>query len=335
MPALEALELIHRWPGYTANDDFDGDNVELFRRASRIRATPELAAFAQRHGITHDNLYDHYAKLPSKLIDLVVLRSERFMGGRAKRLKCPDTAKAALVRGEVDRINAIYARHRFDGLPQPQVRRIFNGADADGFAFNKGGRLYGDFQNISRAQRKDALIDGQLVVELDLKASHLTILYGITNTPMPEGDPYHIEGLPRPVVKALVTRMIGLSHTKLTRWSAENKEDLLAQLEDEHPMDPKTFNKLYPIRATTEKVLERHPVLHRLCPNKLDWADLQFVESEVLISAILRLGEEYDIPALPVHDSIIVPREAAKLGHTSLAEAFETITGRIPMIEMK
>lgn len=250
-------------------------------------------------------------------------------------LNCPDTKKTASIRNVVGRINAIYSRHRFDLLPQPQVYRLFNCADLESFDFNKGGRLYGDFQNVSRPQRKHALIDGQTVAELDLKASHLTILYGITNTPMSEGDPYHIYGLFRPVVKALVTRMMGLGHTKLVRWSEESRELLLDELSDGHHMDAKTFNKLYPIKASTQKVLECHPVLDQLCPDQLDWADLQFLESEVLISAVLRLGEEYDIPALPVHDSIIVPANAAQLGRTCLAEAFKKITGQMPMIEMK
>lgn len=335
VPALVSAGMIDVRVGYTAWDDFDGDSVVLFRRATRMRATPALMAMAQRYGISPDNLTDHYHKITPKLTRLVVLRAGNHAGGKGKTLRYPDTEKASSKEREVERINAIYSRHQFEGLPQPQVYRLFNCADSEGFDFNKGGRLYGEFQNTSKERRKDVTIDGQPVVELDLKASHLTALYGITKTPMPEGDPYAVEGLPRAVVKGVVTAMIGLGHTDLTRWSSKSKAILLADLGREQPLDAKTFSRRYPARMVAEKVLKQHPVLHHLSPNTLDWADLQFLEGEVLVKVILRLGEEHDIPALPVHDSIIVPKDAAEIARACLGATFKAVTGQMPMIEMK
>jgi hypothetical protein len=335
VPALVTAGLIDVFVGFTAWSDFDGDSVQLFRRATRMRATPALMAMAQRHGISSDNLTDHYHKLTPKLTRLVVLRAGNYAGGKGKTLRYPNTEKAASIESEVERINAIFSGHHFEGLPQPQVYRLFNCADAEGFAFNKGGRLYGEFQNTSREQRKAATIDGQPVVELDLKASHLTALYGVTKRTMPDGDPYAIEGLPRAVVKGAITAMIGLGHTALTRWSSKSKANLLADLGTEQLLDAKTFSRRYPARMVAEKVLKRHPVLHHLAPNTLDWADLQFLESEVLVKVILQLGEEHGIPALPVHDSIIVPMEAAEVAQTCLGATFKAVTGQMPLIEMK
>lgn len=332
--ALEAIGLIDRRMGYKGVDDWEGEVYEAYRRATRLRATPELIAMAQRHGIHNDNLPDHYLKLRAMISAPVVLKAGNHPGGKGKMLKVPKTAKAVSVKGEVERINAIYDRHHFERLPQPQVYRLFNCADAEDFAFNKGGRLYGHFQSISSEQRKDVLIDGQPVVELDVKASHLTVLHGITNTPMPEGDLYDIQGVPRAVVKAVVTIMMGRGRTDLSKWSSRSKEDLLIKLGGEQPMDPKVFGKLYPMKATVTKVLNRHPVLRHLELRRLDWGDLQYLESQVLVATILELGEEYDIPALPVHDSIIVPKEAANLSHTCLAKTFEKFTGQIPEIKM-
>lgn len=331
---LEAIGLIDRRMGYKGVDDWEGEIYEAYRRATRLRATPGLVAMALHHGIHRDNLADHYLKLRAKITAPVVLKAGNYPGGKGKRLKVPNTAQAASIRGEVERINAIYDRHQFEGLPQPQVYRLFNCADEEGFSFNKGGRLYGDFQSISPEQRKDVRIDGQPVVELDLKASHLTVLHGITNTPMPEGDLYDIQGLPRAVVKAVVTIMMGRGRTDLSKWSARNKEELLIKLSDEQPMDPKVFGKLYPMKATATKVLNRHPVLSHLAAGRLDWADLQYLESQVLVATILELGEKHGIPALPVHDSIIVPRKATELSHTCLARTFERISGQIPKIKM-
>lgn len=334
MACLEALGLVDRKKGYKAIEDFEGP-IEDYRRATRIRATPALVEIAQRHGISPDNLHDHYVKRRAKLTAPLELRADKQGSQRGRILSCPDTAKAAELRQQVERINAIYGRHRFEGMPEPVVRRTFNCANSEGFDFNKGGRLYGDFQDMSREARRNIRINEQPVVELDLKASQLTILYAITKTPMPGGDPYHIDGLPRSVVKALVTAMIGLGHNNITRWSTESKKRLMDELGGDQPMTSKTFGKFYPIRATGAKVLRRHPVLYHLSPGKLDWADLQFIESEVLISAILQLGEECGIPALPIHDSIIVPKTDVVIGRMCLSGAFNRKVRRNPVIELK
>lgn len=333
---LRCLGLIDLYLGFTAWDDFDGDPVQLYRRSTRIRATPALIAIAQRHGITSANLPDHYHKRTPKLTRLVVLRTGKYAGEQGRTLKCPDTEQATTVRIQVERINAIYAGHDFGDLPQPQVYRGFNCADAEGFAFNKGGRLYWGYQNLESEQRRQVTINGQQAVELDLKASQLTILYGVTGTPMPEGDPYAIEGLPRGVIKGVVTAMIGLGHPKLRQWPTKTKAKLLVELGDgQKPMNPKTFGKRYPAKAMAAKVLKHHPVLHHLSQGRLDWADLQFFESEVMIAAILELGEEYGIPALPVHDSLIVPQDAAEIAQGCLSRAFREIAGVMPRIVAK
>ncbi|VDS09898.1 hypothetical protein PARHAE_03106 [Paracoccus haematequi] len=334
MDSLEALGLVDRKKGYKAIEDFEGP-IEDYRRATRIRATPALVEHAQRHGITHDNINDHYIKRKAKLSAPLELRAGKQSDQRGRILSCPSTAKATELRQQVERINAIYARHSFAGMPEPVVRRTFNCADSEGFDFNKGGRLWGDFQNMSPEARKNIRINGQPVVELDLKASQLTILYAITKTRMPDGDPYHIDGMPRSVVKAIVTAMIGLGHNNITRWPTESKKRLMDELGGEQPMTSKTFGKVYPITATAAKVLKRHPVLYHLSPGKLDWADLQFIESEVLISAILQLGEDCDIPALPLHDSIIVPKKDTAIGRMCLSGAFNRKLRRNPQIEMK
>lgn len=335
MSALENFGLIERMKGFSRIEDFEGDVVAFKGWATRIRATTALLELAQRHGINAANLYDHYVKRKAALSQLVSLRGGKHREERGPILPCPDTEQVAELQQQVERINAIYSRHRFEGMPEPFVRRTFNCADSEDFGFNKGGRLYADFQGMRRASRPNIRIDGQEVVELDLKASQLTILYGITKTPMPAGDPYHIEGLPRSVVKAIVTAMIGRGNTNIKRWPSESKKRLMGELGGEQPMTSKTFGKVYPITETAAKVLKRHPVLYHLSPGKLDWADLQFIESEVLISAILQLGEDCGIPALPIHDSIIVPEKDRVIGHMCLSGAFNRKVRHTPVIEMK
>ena len=54
--------------------------------------------------------------------------------------------------------------------------------------------------------------------------------------------------------------------------------------------------------------MNRHPVLRDL--TGITSAKLQFVESKAIVATMLRLKRDHDIPALPVHDSLIVPRSA-------------------------
>ena len=81
--------------------------------------------------------------------------------------------------------------------------RTFNLGDEEGFAWNKGGRLYSDgkgsYQNIPRPERLKMTIDGESVCEIDIRASYLTILHALHRVPFyvsTEVDPYQISGIP-------------------------------------------------------------------------------------------------------------------------------------------
>jgi hypothetical protein len=67
-------------------------------------------------------------------------------------------------------------------------------------------------------------IGGEPVAELDIAASHLTLLHGLLGLPAPQGDPYEVEGLPRDVVKGWVTATIGKGSPVLRRWAKQTKE---------------------------------------------------------------------------------------------------------------
>jgi hypothetical protein len=52
-----------------------------------------------------------------------------------------------------------------------------------------------------------------------------------------------------------------------------------------------------------------------------------FMESEVLIDALLRL-EAQEVPALPIHDAVIVPDYLKEEAEDVMAEAFHQHTGQ-------
>jgi len=61
-------------------------------------------------------------------------------------------------------------------------------------------------------------IGGKEVVEIDINASYLTILHGISDHPLPNRDDlYALGGYDRVIVKAWITATIG-HHGFHTRW---------------------------------------------------------------------------------------------------------------------
>ena len=80
----------------------------------------------------------------------------------------------------------------------------------------------------------------------------------------------------------------------------------------------------YPPAALREAVLARHPILRDL--GGITWARLQFVESLIMIAAMRSLNTG-SIIALPVHDSLIVPRSARAQATEALLRAAMEVQG--------
>src|SRR5712675_1331612 len=96
----------------------------------------------------------------------------------------------------------------------------------------------------------------------------------------------------------------------ITKWSTNLKKAFSKRYrENGWVID----SKKYPVREVREKTLACHPLLGqwgtKSAPN-MPWSygHLMFSESRVIISTMLRLAREHNIPAAPVHDSLIVPR---------------------------
>jgi hypothetical protein len=105
--------------------------------------------------------------------------------------------------------------------------RIFNIGDDPGFNWDKGGRLYSlgetSYQRLNREQRARITIDGDSVIELDIRASYLTILFAICGrcAELPP-DPYDVPELSRAVVKKWVVATLG-SDGHIKRWPSEHQ----------------------------------------------------------------------------------------------------------------
>jgi len=82
-------------------------------------------------------------------------------------------------------------------------------------------------------------------------------------------------------------------------------------------------------------VLTTYPAFSHLGEPGVQWADLMFVESQAIITAMRHLMLAYAMPSYPVHDSLIVPASRAGLATTLLAHHYEFHVGVIPRLDTK
>lgn len=184
-----------------------------------------------------------------------------------------------------------------------------------GFSFDRGGRLYSagekSYQSLKGEERLKMRIDGEDVVEVDIRASYLTILYAFHRQNFDgERDPYLIPGLgaeARSAVKMFVAATIG-NGSPLQSWSNRQARDYKAKT-------GQTLRKTWPIERIAKPVLAQHPVLtslqRRIKGRVRDWSDLMWVESQAIVTTMLDLQRTDRIPSYPVHDSLIVPKSKA------------------------
>ena len=207
--------------------------------------------------------------------------------------------------------------------------RAFEDGDQKGFRWNKGGRLYstGDYQTLKEAQRLLMRFDGEPIVEIDIRASYLTILHGkLGIVPDFGADPYAISGVPREVVKGWLVATFG-AEKPIPRWPQDRAAEYASKT------GGRQLGRDHPVRALGVKMLTRYPVLRHLGEPGLGWADLMFAESEAIIGAMLVLVEKR-IPSLPVHDSLIVPAHAEGLAVDALKRTFKEVVGVEPLVEV-
>lgn len=337
-------ELVEGWQkmGFLESSTYmHNPGLKQFNKTRRYRATPVFLDHAKRFGVDAAKLVQEYAEQSKG--ELVRLRAGR-MGylGETKRGRLLPVvgARGEAVIAEVEALNELMAGYDYSLKDVPQVRRVFGYGDLLGFDFNLGGRFYAkskdDWIAKKSQERANILIDGQQTVEVDVRASQLTVLYGLCEKPVDfSSDPYWVEGLPRntpshlrrALVKGLVTAAIGSGRLP-KRWP----QRLSQELESEYGVRPASFCKASEI---VEPLSRKHPVLLQLSKETLDWGRLQFEEAECFRSAMMTLHQKYNIPSLPVHDSLIVKQGDAEIVSEVLSGAYQDRLGVRPVLTVK
>src|SRR5215211_1980744 len=298
-------------------------------------ATPKLLRLAEHAGLRVVDIDEHFhPELPRRTLELrsssTRLGSKKFEG---ERIKYTPTAHTDRLAADVREINEFLAKFKLGsgGVHYGFVRR-FNEGGAPDYKWDKGGRLYSitptSYQQLPSAERALMTINGEPVVEIDITASYLTAFHARLKAPIDlTSDPYARVDLPRDIVKLWATASFG-SGKPLDRWPQDLTKDYLK----EHNIKPRDVCSAARVR---DAMLATYPMLSRLGEPGVQWADLMFVESEAIITAMRHLMQVYEIPTYPVHDSLIAPASSAALAASLLADHYEFHVGVIPRLGTK
>jgi|GEM_PF-529288 len=337
--ALVDLGLLERFRGYNqvtpALNYETGEMGQMTRgKAARFRGTPALYRLCHDHKVHPDQLNHHFHRPPP--VDLVTLKAgSTWHWGRkitGDRMVCPPGPQLETITDQIRDINRFLSDIRIDGGHHVGFQRMFSMGDASDFAWNKGGRLYSAGPNNYQTEKKERRIEMRLngvgVVEIDIEASFLTILHGLTQTPWPlsdNADPYAIDDVPRNIAKSWLTSSIG-SGVAIKKWPKRTIEGYLKKT-------GRTLKDDYPVANVGAAMIQRIPLLGRLDAIGMDWADLMFEESEIMIATMRRLMN-MGVPSLPVHDSILVPGHLELEAVAALQACFEDRTGIRPSLKV-
>ncbi len=207
----------------------DGGSEHFAGKAPRLWPAPALLAVAASHGVTPATLpndfCDAYPTQPPAVpqpVQMFTLKQPRRSEKAAIPIQRSDLEAARLV-DKVTGYNDWIARHDVAGCLPPRLKRVFTAS------WLLGGRWYavgaeGNYQRMSEAERLGVTINGEPVVEVDVQASHLSIMHGLLGLPLPDGDPYEFPDMSRSVAKAWITATLGKG-TPVAKWAVKATKD--------------------------------------------------------------------------------------------------------------
>jgi hypothetical protein len=338
--SLLSLGLIQEAVGvrFAAPGSAPGEN---FFRGWEARFWPSdaLTSVAMSHGVTPRTVRNDFRVQPSTSVPNVrqpvqlrhLILERRWEGVTIRALAAAlSDPEHAIAQADVEAQNELAARTQVDGCTPPRWYRVFSGTWA------LHGRWYaagseGTYQSTGQTQRNLIGIGGSPVVELDIKGSHLTILRALSGDFPVGGDPFEIPGFTREAVKRWALETMGRGRGT-DRWSPKKTGSHRAES----------------AAAVEQAMIEKHPFLSNpsvVVPEELAAAlgvtrdellshYLMGVEAQAMTLAMRDLREA-GILALPVHDSLIVPKAAEGLARKAIAERFTQVCGVAPNVDVK
>ncbi|ARR52215.1 hypothetical protein HY78_01440 [Rhizorhabdus wittichii DC-6] len=247
-------------------------------------------------------------------------------------MTCASNIKRGLI---INEINSFMADQDIRPFCHRAFYRTFNNGDITPYHYDKGGRLIsmGDsYQHLSQRDRRLITINGETTIELDIQGSHLTIARAKLGLKFdPAIDIYKIPGIPRSVVKQCVTMTLGKGSFHKD-WPSEIVEDFLQKEVEADRID---LLAKHPFDVVKAEVLKLAPFLTDLKKHKINWANLQFLESEAIVNTVHELATVHGVPSLPVHDSLIIPASQRAKAEEVLKRRFKEVVGIEPHLTAK
>jgi hypothetical protein len=196
--------------------------------------------------------------------------------------------------------------------------------------FQKGGL---SFQELSKEERLKLFLNGEEVVELDYPAMHPHLIYAWEGMQCPE-DFYErvmvLSGCSRFIAKSVV--LIAVNARSYKAFVAAINRDKGQQARanrDRAVPKPILYDELKKYRLHPKDIIESvkkaHPVLAKYIYSGLA-NKLMLEESDIMTTVLLRLME-LGIPALPVHDSVIVPLHRKTTVRRVMEDEYKEQTG--------
>ena len=334
---LTRLGLLQAAPSIRYRVEYGEDWSHSTGKAARWRPTARLLELATGRGITPGGVREAFVmefspvppKVPREVIVRRPLREGRRPGqGGGQRgpgiPTAPDDQVALRLAAEVAETNEWAAEHEVRGCAAPRWWRPF-GPD-----WSLGGRWAavggsGVYQRLPKAERQRMTINGAAVAEVDVVASHLSIMHGLLGLELPEGDLYAVPGWPREAVKAWVTATLGKG-TAVRRWSARAVLEAPALKGCAAAAVGAAVMARYPFlerpAAAVAGVAGLERLRHLGTPERLLTHRLQGIEAGAVSRAMEFLRVARGVLALPVHDSLIVPAAAVARTRETLGLAF-------------
>jgi len=279
------------------------------------------------------HLYSTQTNQPKPLTDKALMISEDrlmeyflnwllFLNQELKIGKSDDQIKSAYrIRGSLGKqgISELVFRLKYEAC-----HRVFNNS-----SFKNGGRFYGaSHLDIPSHMRGFIRINGEPVVELDYDALHIVMLYHLRGLDINLAqDPYEIIVGPedRSIKKiALLTAINAPTEAKAIKGIRK------ALVDDGITGDILTDKAL---RSLIARAKLAHPdISDDVASGK--GIELQNLDSRIADAILTNLMAE-NIPALPVHDSFIVPQKYEDLLRQQMLEEYEKILGFKPGVSKK
>jgi hypothetical protein len=338
--ALVEIRLVHqsRSIRYGSGIVWDASGGEYFYgKAPRLWPAPALLTAAVRHGLTPASLADDFkdvypTKPPAvpKPLQIFALKESP----RAERVPIPihvGDPEAVRLKEAVDSYNAWIAQHDVGGCLPPRLKRVFTACWA------LGGRWYavgneGNYQMMPERERLARItINGEPVVEVDVQASHLSIMHGLLGLPLPEGDPYGFSDVPRWVAKVWITVTLGKG-SPVMQWAprAMKSNPDLAEHDPKHVgraiCEQYSFLRNPADAVTVLAGLDK--LKHLGSPRKLLTHRLMAIEAQALTGA-MDYVKGWGILALPTHDGLLVPVSAVCHAVNGLVGAYSWAANRV------